>query len=340
MIVAINIGGTNTKIVVFDQLKNKLSKKIIPNEISGNLELFMTQQLPKVLNKVFLEISKNDKIDSILVTMTSPIVFPSFDVGVNRVLDSIESALGEVCDSINVFNSDGEFFSLDVARNNTSKVNCIEYIATCFLARKVMKLDKFVMVDVGSTSVSVIPFENKVVNLTRDNELFNRLQTGEGGWLGVIRAPVAAIAQSVSFRGNELALNIMTELLICDILFLLNKLPYDFYSKYRSYEKKDILERVANLVLVDVQSVQEKELVDIAREIYCKYILKLVQQINKVTGPKCVGTLVFTGSGAGVIKEDLAKQLSFDKYLILPEELNDVAPLVGMIYLAREKTLE
>jgi probable H4MPT-linked C1 transfer pathway protein len=133
------------------------------------------------------------------VTMTGELVdvFSDRAAGVAAILDVLAEFLPTSATA--VYTANGEFVSTDRARAVPELVGSANWHATSrYLASR---LRDGVLLDIGSTTTDIVPFtEGRVAACgTTDVE---RLATGELVYTGVVRTPLAAIAQEVPFDGR------------------------------------------------------------------------------------------------------------------------------------------
>lgn len=132
------------------------------------------------------------------ITMTGELsdIFPDRREGVLSLLDRAEGRLGA---GVRVWAGPHGLVDPASARAAPTFVASTNYLATAaFVARR---LDQALLVDMGSTTVDIIPVRDGSpagIGLT-DAE---RLESGELVYTGLTRTPVMAIAQRAPFRGR------------------------------------------------------------------------------------------------------------------------------------------
>jgi probable H4MPT-linked C1 transfer pathway protein len=133
------------------------------------------------------------------VTMTGELadLFPDRAAGVAGILD----VLGEFlpAHAITAYATDGEFLSVAAAKTNFERVGSANWHATSrYLASR---LRGGLLLDIGSTTTDIVPFGGGRVAArgATDVEL---LATGDLVYTGVVRTPLAVIAQEVPFGGR------------------------------------------------------------------------------------------------------------------------------------------
>ena len=157
-VLGFDIGGANTKAA----LVNVKNGELLNAKVA--VKYFPIWKKPEKLANVLLTIKKQlstNNLDGVGVTMTAELsdVYPTKREGVNQILDCISQAFPNV--SVYVLNNDTELTSLDIAKKKPLGVAAANWAATGWLVAK--KLKNCVIVDVGSTSTSIIPIVNAKV---------------------------------------------------------------------------------------------------------------------------------------------------------------------------------
>jgi probable H4MPT-linked C1 transfer pathway protein len=133
------------------------------------------------------------------VTMTGELadLFPDRAAGVAGILDVLAEHLPGP--AIMAYTTDGEFLSAAGAKANFERVASANWHATSrYLASR---LRDGLLLDIGSTTTDIVPFAGGAV-VARGIIDVERLATGELVYTGVVRTPLAAIAQQVPFGGR------------------------------------------------------------------------------------------------------------------------------------------
>lgn len=136
------------------------------------------------------------------VTMTGELadLFPDRASGVARILDLLAEFLPR--DRIAVYETNGGFLLVDVAKTSPDRVGSANWHATArYLA---LALSDGLLLDIGSTTTDVVPVVAGEI-AARGSTDAQRLATRELVYTGIVRTPLAAIAASVPFVGRDVA---------------------------------------------------------------------------------------------------------------------------------------
>jgi probable H4MPT-linked C1 transfer pathway protein len=134
------------------------------------------------------------------VTMTAELCdcFPTKSVGVNTVLSAAVAGLPGR--TITVWGVDGEFHTVDEARQQPHIIAAANWLALAnFAARSIPDL-RGLLIDIGTTTTDLIPLDCGRV-AARGRSDTERFQTGELVYAGVRRTPICALATELPFRG-------------------------------------------------------------------------------------------------------------------------------------------
>ena len=138
--------------------------------------------------------------NKIVATMTGEIAdcFSSRKSGVAHIVNSLCDAADKAL--IGIYTSDGELVSPEKAKHNYHTVAAANWHAVARLAASLTSKEDAVLLDIGSTTVDVIPIRNgQPIPLAFDDA--SRLATGELVYTGIERTPVSAILKEIIHRG-------------------------------------------------------------------------------------------------------------------------------------------
>lgn len=133
------------------------------------------------------------------VTMTGELVdlFPDRAAGVAGILDVLAGFLPVT--ALSIYATDGAFLSAAAARTQADRVASANWHATSrYLASR---FHDGLLLDIGSTTTDIVPFAGSRITARGVTDI-ERLATGELLYTGVVRTPLAAIAQEVPFGGR------------------------------------------------------------------------------------------------------------------------------------------
>ena len=237
-----DIGGANTKAA----LMHTENGKVLGVDVA--VEYFPIWKEPEKLTSVLTALKERlnaRKLDAVGVTMTAELsdAYRTKREGVHQILSCVEKAFPNL--PIFVLNTAAELFSPECAEKDPLSVAAANWIATGWLVAQHLK--NALVVDVGSTSTSIIPIVNGQVAAKGKTDL-DKLICGELVYTGSLRTNVAAIVQSISLKNG--AARVSSELFAQsgDVHLLLGNITEaDYTSETADGRAKNIPEALARL---------------------------------------------------------------------------------------------
>ena len=315
-----DIGGANTKAVFISQQKGKTLKVKIA------AQYFPVWKNPKKLPQVLIELKqrlKINKLDGLAVTMTAELsdAYQTKSEGVNHILSCVKSAFPTM--PIYVLNIASELICLDGALEKPLEVAAANWAATGWLVS--LQLKDCVIVDVGSTSTSIIPVLNGKVAACGKTDL-DKLICGELVYTGSLRTNVATIVQSIPIRGGIASVSSELFALSADVHLILGNITESNCTTEtadgRTKSIPDALSRLARVVCADTEILKMEELLQVAKYIYEQQIeqvagsLAEVYKRVKIHNSKKVPVVV-TGLGKDFIAGKAAEKIGVDEIVDL-----------------------
>jgi len=280
-------------------------------------------------------------LDSVGVTMTAELsdVYRTKKEGVNHILDCVTQAFAEIPTFI--LNADAKLISVDEARKNTLWVAAANWTATGWMTSQVIK--NCLIVDVGSTTTSIIPIVNGEIAVEGKTDL-EKLLNGELVYTGTLRTNVATIVNYIPVKGGKARVSSELFAQSGDVHLLLNHIRANDYTVEtadgRGKTKKEAMARLARVVCADTDILSGKEIVDMARFIYEKQVEqiaeglsqvyeKVKEQISEATIP-----VVVTGLGRDFLAKQAAEKAGLNTIIDFGELFGDdtalMSPAVGV----------
>ena len=173
---------------------------------------------------------------------------------------------------------------MKTAQNEPLKIAAANWAATGWLLAQRVK--NCVVVDVGSTSTSIIPIVNGQVAAQGKTDL-DKLICGELVYTGGLRTNVAAIVQLVPVK--ESVATVASELfaLSADVHLILGNITEKEYTcetaDGRGKTLPEALARLARVVCADTEMLTKKEIVNLARYIYDEQVMWVAEGLGKFT---------------------------------------------------------
>jgi len=339
-----DVGGANTKAVLVCVKKGEL----LNAEVA--VKYFPIWKQPEKLADVLLTLKNHlgtNKIDGVGLTMTAELsdVYTTKREGVHQILSCILKVFPDV--PVYVLNSNAEITTLDVAKKEPLGVAAANWAATGWLVAK--KLKNCVIVDVGSTSTSIIPIVKGKV-LARGKTDLDKLICGELVYTGSLRTNVAAIVHSIPIRNGVAGVSSELFALSGDVNLVLGNITKKDYSSEtadgRGKTIPEALARLARVICADTEMLTKQEIIKMAEYISNKQIQQVSDGLSKVY--LCMKSLaltqipvVVTGLGKDFIARKAAEKLCVDEILDLGTLLDNQAvlatPAFGVALMAANK---
>jgi probable H4MPT-linked C1 transfer pathway protein len=246
-----------------------------------------------------------------------------------------------------VLDVDATLRSVDAARSEPLKVAAANWAATGWMVAQLIKT--CVIVDVGSTTASIIPVIDGRVSAVGKTDL-EKLMVGELVYTGSLRTNVAAIVRSVPLRDG--AAQVSSELFAQsgDVHLVLGNISEAEYTTEtadgRGKTKREVMARLARVVCADIEMLTEEEIVQIAKYIHNKQVEQVAEGLNQVySRVKSLTTaktpVVVTGLGKDFLARTAAQKIGVDAIIDLSSlAQNDVvkaSPATGVALMAASK---
>ena len=339
-----DVGGANTKAA----LVSYQNGEIINSEVL--VEYFPVWKRHENLSDVFLTIKKRMNIgvlDGLGVTMTAELsdAYQTKREGVNYILNCLRKAFP--CIPIYVLNTEAELESLDLANREPIGVAAANWVATGWLVSQY--IENCVVVDVGSTTSSIIPIVNGKVKAYGKTDLY-KLLCGELVYTGSLRTNVAAIVKSIPIKNGVAYVASELFALSGDVHLVLDNITEkDYLSETADGRGKTVpeaLARLARVVCADTEILTRREIIQMAQFIYEEQIRQVTVGLTKVyTYTKSLTQgkipIVVTGLGRKFIARKAAELLKVDKIVdleaLLPEKAVLATPAFGVALMAANK---
>lgn len=339
-----DVGGANTKAALV-RVKNG---KLLNAKVA--VEYFPVWKEPKKLVNVLLKLKQRlgaSRLDGVGVTMTAELsdAYQTKREGVNHVLGCVKKAFPEV--PVYVLNTNAELEPLEVANQEPLGVAAANWAATGWLVAQHLK--NCVVVDVGSTSTSIIPIVNGRVAARGKTDL-DKLICGELVYTGSLRTNVAAIVQSIPIRNGVAGVASELFALSGDVHIILGNInEKDYTSETADGRGKTVPEafaRLARLVCADTEMLTSQEIINMAQYIYDKQIRQVAEGLTKIysyTKSSASGKVlvVVTGLGKNFIARKAAEMVGVDAIVdlgtLLPADAVLATPAFGVALMAATK---
>lgn len=287
----IDVGGANIKLadgVQFAQLRP-----------------FPLWNRPDGLAEVLLELlTAAPAADGIAATMTGELCdcYETKADGVRHIVGALqEAAAGR---PLAIYGVDGQFRPAEATMDRPLLAAASNWHALARFASRWLPSKTGILIDVGSTTTDIIPVVNGDIATSSKTDT-DRLLAGELVYTGVARTPLAAIVDSVPYRGKQCPVAAELFATTADVYFLLESAPGAASSSVegtadgREMTITNAVDRLARTICADRGEFNLEDAVALARHVRMKQISRLREALDLVTArhPGCAGAYLISGSG-------------------------------------------
>jgi probable H4MPT-linked C1 transfer pathway protein len=344
-VLGLDIGGANSKAAYVVTQKGGAIK-----EVKVAVEYFPVWKEPAKLSEALLKLKKSlsqEALDGVGVTMTAELsdAYQTKREGVNGILDCVQKTFTGL--PIYVLNVDAKLEPPIRARDAPLSVAAANWAATGWLVSQYF--ENCVVVDIGSTSTSIIPVINGKVSAQSKTDL-DKLLSGELVYTGSLRTNVAAIVQAVPVKGGVAGVSSELFALSGDVHLVLGHITEEQYisetADGRGKTRFEALARLARVVCADTEMLTEAEIVEIANYIYSKQVQQVTNGLSRVyTRAKQLAStkvpVLVAGLGKDFLARKAAEQVGADVIMdlaeLLPKGVSLAVPSVGVALMAAKK---
>lgn len=344
-VLGLDIGGANTKAAFMVVCDAQVT------EFKSALEYFpfwkrSVSEFVCLLSEMKNKLCGTNGLDIVCVTMTAELsdAFRTKSKGVNQVLDCVVKVFDET--SVLVLDVDAKLVSVAAARSEPLTVASANWAATGWMVAQ--RISDCVVVDVGSTSTSIIPITNGAVSAFGKTDL-DKLANGELVYTGGLRTNVAATVQVLPLRGRNV--RVASELFAQsgDVHLVLGNINADDYTVETADGKEKTrlaaLVRLARVVCADVEMLTETEIMQLAQHVYERQVLQIAYGLNQVFDrlDRCAKEfpVVVTGLGKDFLGRKAAEKIGTAKVVSLdslfPGGAALASPAAGVALMAATK---
>ncbi len=271
------------------------------------------------------KVSKQKRIDLVTITMTAELsdAYRTKRVGVKSILNQVNLAFPDT--ETLVVSVDGKLRTTQDANVEPAKVSAANWAATGWLISQLKK--NCVVVDVGSTTTSIIPIINGAVATEGKSDL-EKLVCGELVYTGSLRTNVAATVSTVPL--NNCVSRVSSELFAqsADVHLILGNISQGDYTVETADGKEKTREaaltRLARVVCADIETLNEKDIVQIAEYVYSKQVEQIANGLTQVCRRIAENTeenieVVVTGLGRNFLARKAAEKAGVNDVVDLGE---------------------
>jgi probable H4MPT-linked C1 transfer pathway protein len=344
-VIGFDIGGANTK-AVFLSTKNGFIE-----ELKTATEYFPVWKDPERLSSVLSQLKKRAsgsvKLDCVGATMTAELsdAYRTKREGVDHILSCIIQVFCNV--PVFVLDVEATLRSIEEAKSEPLKVAAANWAATGWLVSQLIK--NCIIIDVGSTSTSIIPVIKGVISAAGKTDL-EKLMNGELVYTGSLRTNIATIVTSIPIRGGLARVSSELFAQSGDVHLVLGNITEKEFTVEttdgRGKTRAEAMARLARVVCADIEMLTEQEIVQIAKYVYNMQIEQVTDGLSQVyarvkSRAKANIVAVITGLGKDFLARNAALRVGIDEIVDFNELVqNDIAtasPAAGVALMAASK---
>ena len=340
----LDIGGANTKAALINTKNGELQK------VKVAVEYFPVWKDPQKLTIVLLALKQQlsiEHLDAVGVTMTAELsdAYNTKREGVLQILACVKQAFPS--QPIYVLTTESQMVPVKTAEEKPLLVAAANWSATGWLVAQ--QIRDCVVVDVGSTSTSIIPIVAGRVAAKGKTDL-DKLLCGELVYSGSLRTNVAAIVHSIPVRNGVAGVSSELFALSADVHLILGHITEKQYTcetaDGRGKTLPESLARLARVVCADTEMLSKQEIVDMAKYVSSEQIRQVAEGLNKVYNytKKQVSAkvpVVVTGLGKDFIARTAAEQIGVDTIVdlasLIQNEASMATPAFGVALMTAYK---
>ena len=315
-----DVGGANTKAAYVTAKNGRLQS------VQSAVEYFPIWKDPKKLVSVLLGLKEKlgiTHLDTVALTMTAELsdAYQTKREGANHILSCLKQAFPSI--PIFVLNVGAQLEPLGSVKGLPLSVASANWAATGWIVSRHLK--DCVVVDVGSTSTSIIPVINGKVSAMGKTDL-EKLVCGELVYTGCLRTNVAAIVESIPTAKGLASVSSEMFALSADVHLALGHISEEDYicetADGRGKSLAEAYARLARVVCADTDMLNAPEIRRIAQHIYDKQLLQIQEGLSKVyhytkaSAPDNVPVVV-TGLGRNFLAKEAAIKIGADSIVDL-----------------------
>ena len=343
-VLGFDIGGANTKAAYISTKNAQLQDARV------EMEYFPIWREPENLAKVLLVLNKRlnvGRLDGLGVTMTAELsdAYRTKREGVLKILAKVKDTFANV--PIYVLNIDVKLEPISNAASKPTDYAAANWAATGWLVAQRVK--DSVVVDIGSTSASIIPIIEGQVAAKGKTDL-DKLICGELVYTGSLRTNVAAIVHSVPVKNCFASVASELFALSADVHLALGNISETQYScetaDGRGKKLPEALARLARVVCADTEMLTKQEIMRIASYIYDRQFMQVAEGLSKVYSytKKLTSNnvqVVVTGLGKDFLARKAAEKVGVDDIIdiasFMQNSVSMATPAFGVALMVASK---
>jgi probable H4MPT-linked C1 transfer pathway protein len=344
-IIGLDIGGANTKAASIRTKGGKIE------EIRTSIEYFPIwknpERLPAVISNLCKKTSSPEVPDCVAVTMTAELsdVYRTKREGINHVADCVLKVFPKT--QVLFLDVDANLRTIEEVKTNPLTIAAANWVATGWMLSKL--IPNCVIIDVGSTSTSIIPVTNGRIAACGKTDL-EKLVNGELVYTGSLRTNIATIVSLIPVQGGIARVSSELFAQSGDVHLILGNIEKDQYvsetADGKGKTRAEAMARLARVVCADLEMLTEEEIVGMAQFICDRQIEQISEGLSQVCSRKGrvsrrEETIVVTGFGKIFLAQKAAQRIGIEKVVDLNDlvgsDVSIASPAVGVALMAANK---
>lgn len=306
-IIGLDIGGANTDCTIIEIKDDEIVR------MKNRREYFPMWKNSNELENALKKLTVDDSdIDVACVSMTAELA-DGYTSKKEGVLD-ISRQVMKTFDGKKVFfvTFDG-LKNYDELQKDPLSAAAANWIGTTEIIKYVEK--DCIFMDIGSTTTDIIPIKNQKEIALGHSDL-ERLSTGELIYTGMLRTNLTSITHTVPIHDKNTRVSSELFSITADVHRILNNIKEEEYTcPTPDGNKKDIVSckrRLARLVCADLDTLEDEEIMKLAKYIEKKQIEQIYDGLKEVVDRTKIETVLITSIGHGNLCEKAAQKLDLN----------------------------
>jgi len=333
-VIGFDVGGVNTKAAYVETEGGEVIELRTASEYFPVWRRSL-DKLPVMLGGLLEQLKGSSGLGGVGLTMTAELsdAYRTKREGVHHILGCMEQILDGVPGFI--LDVDADLRTVEAARGEPLAVAAANWAATGWMVSQRMR--DCIIVDIGSTSTSIIPVVDGGIAARGRNDL-EKLMNGELVYTGSLRTNVAAILGSINLRGGQARVSSELFAQSGDVHLILGNIGEGDYTvdtaDGREGTRAESMARLARVVCADIETLSEPEIVDIAKQVYDEQVEQVAEGLKEVYSGlkpdfKREPPVVVTGLGRDFLAKAAAQRAGFREIVDLGEVMGADAALVS-----------
>ena len=283
MILTLDIGGANTKLLLFDEAR----EEVVRSEVHYFPFWKRKEEFPSFLRSIA------PPAERVAATLTAEL---------SDVFESKAEGIAYVVNAVRELFPNARFLSVDrrLLAEPSPELAGANYVASIYYLERFF--GEGVLLDIGSTTCDVVPFRRGEV-LYKKTDL-ERMLAGQLVYTGYLRTPLNTIAEKVPFRGSMIRPASEYFAITADLYLILGELEEYPCDTPDGGEKtrEAALRRVARLLCADLSEVSEAELLELCRYLAERQASNIAEALRRVSDSYGLEVAYLAGVGRALAK--------------------------------------